>query len=1073
MKTKRLWLATIASLFLLVTFMSSCKDENVEVIGVCPLVISTNPANLAVNVPLNQIITATFNEAMNPQTFTQASFVVEAGAAKMLKSEKSVNAPVNAAATPVVGTVTFSGVVATFTPSSPLADNTTYSCRIVASVKDVMGNALQVDYVWTFSTGTLIAPTVILVDPLNAATSVALDKVLSANFSVAMDPLTITTSTFTLMDGVTPIVGTVGYTGTTATFTPSSNLELGKTYTATIKTGAQNVAGTALINDYVWTFSTGAVLAPTVISVDPLNAAINVPLNKVISANFSVAMDPLTINSSTFTLFDGLTAINGTVNYSGTTATFTPTNNLELGKTYTATVTIGAHNVAGTAIAHNYVWSFSTGALVAPTVVSVDPLNAAINVPLNKVLSANFSVAMNPATITTSTFTLFDGPTPIVGTVGYTGTTATFTPTNNLELGKTYTATITTGAQNVAGTAIAQNYVWSFSTGALLAPTVVSVDPLNAAINVAQNKVLRASFSVAMDPLTITTSTFKLYDGLTPITGTVGYSGTTATFTPNSNLALGETYTATITTGAQNTAGTALVNNYVWSFSTGALLAPTVVSVDPLNAATNVALNKVLSANFSVAMNPATITTSTFTLLDGVTPVVGTVGYTGTTATFTPTSNLELGKTYTATITTGAQNTAGTALVNNYVWSFSTGAVVVPTVISTIPVNLAIDVLFGQLVTANFSVAMNPATISSSTFTLFDGVTPIAGTVSYSGTTATFNPTSNLPAGKTFTATITTGAQNTAGTALLNDYIWSFTTQYSLTVTAVNGTVVKNPNQTGYNSGANVQLTANPSSGYSFSSWSGDASGNNNPLLVVMNANKNITANFTLNPPLGPGAIDLGTAGDFAILTKSGISTTGTTLITGHIGVSPIDQTAITGFSETMDASGTFSTSIYVVGRIYASDYLDPTPAYVSTAVSDQETAFTTAMGLTTSVIVDLGAGDISGMTLAPALYKWNTGLLITNQGVTLEGGPNDTWVFQIADDFTIQNDAIITLAGGAQAKNIFWITSTQALLGSNVNFSGNILAQTLISLTNGTTVLGRLLSQTAVTLNASTVTKP
>jgi hypothetical protein len=240
-----------------------------------------------------------------------------------------------------------------------------------------------------------------------------------------------------------------------------------------------------------------------------------------------------------------------------------------------------------------------------------------------------------------------------------------------------------------------------------------------------------------------------------------------------------------------------------------------------------------------------------------------------------------------------------------------------------------------------------------------------------------------------------------------------------------------------------------------------------------MNGNKVITANFSENPPLGPGIVDLGSAGNFAILTKSGIDRIGTVLVTGDIGVTPIDHTAITGFSESMDPSGEFSTSIYVVGKIYASDYAPPTPTYVGTAMLDQETAHTTAMGLTTDVIVDLGAGDISGMTLAPGLYKFNTGLLITNQGVTLSGGPKDTWVFQVEDDFTVQDAAKITLAGGALAKNIFWITRKQAILGSTVEFHGNIVASTLISLNSLTTVDGRLLCQTAVTLISSYVTKP
>jgi formylmethanofuran dehydrogenase subunit C len=171
--------------------------------------------------------------------------------------------------------------------------------------------------------------------------------------------------------------------------------------------------------------------------------------------------------------------------------------------------------------------------------------------------------------------------------------------------------------------------------------------------------------------------------------------------------------------------------------------------------------------------------------------------------------------------------------------------------------------------------------------------------------------------------------------------------------------------------------------------------------------------------------------------------------------------------------SNTFSTSVYVVGNIYASDYAVPTPAYLTTAVADMETAFTTANGLTTDVIVDLGAGDISGMTLAPGLYKYNTGLLITGAGVTLAGGPNDTWVFQISGDLTVMSGAIVTLSGGALAKNIFWVTATQAVLGTTVDFKGNILSQTLISLDNGASVLGRLLAQTGVTLIGSTVTKP
>jgi len=240
-----------------------------------------------------------------------------------------------------------------------------------------------------------------------------------------------------------------------------------------------------------------------------------------------------------------------------------------------------------------------------------------------------------------------------------------------------------------------------------------------------------------------------------------------------------------------------------------------------------------------------------------------------------------------------------------------------------------------------------------------------------------------------------------------------------------------------------------------------------------MNANKNITANYTASQANGPGIVDLKSAADFAVLSKTGISTIGVTSITGNIGVSPAMATGLTGFSLIMDVTNQFSTSLYVIGKVYASDYTLAPPSKMTTAVSDMESAFTAANGMTTTVIVDKGAGNISGMTLAPGLYKWSTGLLITNQGVTLSGGPNDTWVFQIAQGLTVDNTAIIHLTGGAQAKNIFWITAKDAVIGSDVIFSGNILSQTLISLNTRAKVTGRLLAQSAVTLNTSIVVEP
>ena len=219
--------------------------------------------------------------------------------------------------------------------------------------------------------------------------------------------------------------------------------------------------------------------------------------------------------------------------------------------------------------------------------------------------------------------------------------------------------------------------------------------------------------------------------------------------------------------------------------------------------------------------------------------------------------------------------------------------------------------------------------------------------------------------------------------------------------------------------------------------------------------------------------VNLGTAGNFVILAKSGISTTGTTSISGDIGLSPIDSSAITGFGLIMDSSNKFSTSSLVTGKVYAADYTTPTPATMTAAISDMETAYTDAAGRTNPTATELYAGDITGKTITPGLYKWGTGVLISSGGVTLSGGANDVWIFQIAQDLTVDNGAIVTLSGGAQAKNIFWQVAGQTTLGTTANFKGIILSKTLISMNTGATLNGRALAQTAVTLDANSITAP
>jgi hypothetical protein len=223
----------------------------------------------------------------------------------------------------------------------------------------------------------------------------------------------------------------------------------------------------------------------------------------------------------------------------------------------------------------------------------------------------------------------------------------------------------------------------------------------------------------------------------------------------------------------------------------------------------------------------------------------------------------------------------------------------------------------------------------------------------------------------------------------------------------------------------------------------------------------------------GPTPIYLGTAGSFAVLAKTGISTTGVTAITGDIGVSPVAATYVTGFGLIKDASGTFSTSSLVTGKIYASDYTAPTPTKMTTAIGDMGTAYTNAAGRLLPDYTELYAGDLTGKTLTPGLYKWGTGVLVSAGGVTISGTASDVWIFQIAQNLSLANGAMVTLSGSAQASNIFWQVAGKVTLGTTAAMKGIILCQTEIAMSTGATLSGRALAQTAVTLQANDITGP
>ena len=385
------------------------------------------------------------------------------------------------------------------------------------------------------------------------------------------------------------------------------------------------------------------ITAPTVTLTVPANLATGVFVNRSIVATFSKLMDPTTLNSpaTTFTLLRGTTNVPGTVTYVGFAATFKPTVNLDASTTYTAVITTAAKDLTGNALAATKTWTFTTGTSVditPPTVTLTNPLNLATAVPINQAIASTFSEPMNPLTVNSpaTTFTLkVQGGAAVDGTVTSIGQITTFTPTSNLATSTTYEATISTGAEDLAGNGLAVNKVWTFTTGAaadITRPTVTATAPLDNATNEALSVKLIATLSKAMNPATLTNLTFTLkVQGVAAVDGAVTSEGTSATFTPTSNLVSNTTYEARISTGAKDLAGNALASDKVWTFKTQAL-APFAV---PLNLVSTYGLSaysaisaagpSTIEGDATIKINPVTSMTGYFQTDGGQGQVTGSI----------------------------------------------------------------------------------------------------------------------------------------------------------------------------------------------------------------------------------------------------------------------------------------------------------------------------------------------------------------------------------------------------------------------------------------------------------------
>ena len=577
-------------------------------------------------------------------------------------------------------------------------------------------------------------------------------------------------------------------------------------------------------------------------------------------------------------------------------------------------------------------------------------------------------------------------------------------------------------------------------------PTVISTNPLSNAINVPINQKIIATFSEAMNSATIVApGTFSVAvagAGGAAVAGTVTYvaAANTAIFAPTANLQPSTQYTGTISIAAQSQAGHALASNYVWSFTTGTttdVTPPTVTVTLPASAATAVPTNQKVTATFSEVMDPATITASgTFTVAvaGGGAAVSGTVNWAGSTATFAPTASLAPNTQFTATITIAAHDLSGNALVAGAVpnpWSFTTGAgpnTTPPTITLTSPANADVNVALNKTVSATFSAAMDPVTISATgTFTLAvaGGGAAVAGNVTYDSVNhiATFTPTANLAASTQYTALITNAAKDVTGLALAagaKPNPWNFTTGASA------GPV-----------GPPLGLTA------TFGSFGGNAGATNQGINTVVNGDLGTTAASTL-------VTGFHDAGPGCIYTETG-SNKGT--VNGKI------YTAAPSPTVGCPSEGTATTSGIAIQ-----------------AATDAVTAFNNISPASRPGGIDPGAGQLGAHVLAPGIYKAAGGsFLITGADLTLDaqGDANALWIFQAASSLTVGAAGAprsVILVNGAQAKNVFWYVGSAATINAagGGTMVGTIIASSGVTFSTSGVAAVTTLNGRALALNAS-----
>ncbi|MHB1177988.1 MAG: InlB B-repeat-containing protein, partial [Daejeonella sp.] len=393
-----------------------------------------------------------------------------------------------------------------------------------------------------------------------------------------------------------------------------------------------------------------------------------------------------------------------------------------------------------------------------------------------------------------------------------------------------------------------------------LCPVVVSTDPMDKAVDVTLDKLISITFNTAMNSATINNSTFTIKQGAANVAGVIAPTANAAVFTFKPDVALlpFTKYTGTVTTGAKDTLRTAMVADYIWTFTT---IPQVTLSSNPSGAGTTTGAGTFAQGSLvTVTATPNAGFTFTNWTVSG-TPVSTSASYQFTingnialVANFAPIPVGQFAVNLSSNPPAGGTTTgAGSYAAGSSVTATATanpGFTFVEWTENGVRVSTSSSIQF--TLNANRTFVANFRAIPASQFAVvLSSNPPAGGTTNGEGAYASGSSVT-VTAAQSVGYTFTNWTDKVSGAVLSTSANYTFTLNgnralvanftlntYTLTVNATNGTVVKNPDQPRYNHGTTVQLTATPSPGFVFSSWSGDATGSANPLTGPMDKDKN------------------------------------------------------------------------------------------------------------------------------------------------------------------------------------------------------------------------------------------